>query len=143
MKEVYPMAEISEDEQQWGVHPNCSDNLLRFILSNDVDIWFDFVKLSTIPGNAISEFMQDNINLDNDIIVGYDYQTVFGVGKSVGHVSLVSSLNNIGNTVVLIDPEDVHPVEVNTNKLIAGVQKMAAGFWIFSSPEKQICIEYI
>ena len=143
LKNKYPETEVSDDETQWGVHPDKDNSLQRFINDNSIDLYFKFLNLRSIPSNTIIDCINDNLEKGNDIIVGYDYATVFEAGENVGHVSLLSSLNEVANTVQLVDPEVPHPIEVCIKKLLKGIYKRYSGFWIFIRPGEHISIDYI
>lgn len=143
MKEKYPNAQISDIESEYGVHPNNENSLEQFINRNGIELKLKYINLKDIPSNSIIDCLCDNLETGNDIIVGYDYATVFQDGLHVGHVSLICSVDELKNTVVLMDPEEYQPIEVDIRKLLAGILKRSSGFWIFSSLGETISVNYL
>lgn len=143
MKEKYPGAQFTEIEAEWGVHPNERNLLEEFINKNEIKLSLKYINARDIPSHSIMDFLCDNLEAGNDIIVGYDYAAVFQDGLNVGHVSLISSVDDLRNLIILTDPEEVQPVQINAKQLTAGILKGSSGFWVFSSPNGRIFTCYL
>ena len=140
----YPCAKTSEDEKDWGVHPQAKETSIDlFLKKKGVSLAFKYIGAHNLPSESVVDFLVDNLRQDNDIIVGYDYAAVFNDGKNVGHVSLIKSVNSIIETVELVDPEDTNIVSVQLKDLLRGVFQKKDGFWIFADSIEKIMHEYV
>ena len=139
----YDCAETSETEEDWGVHPQADGTSIKLFLKiKGVPLAYRYVDAREIPSDSTLDFLSDNLQHDNDIIVGYDYAATFKEGKNVGHVSLIRSIDSITETVELVDPEVTHTVSAPLRDLSKGVREKNDGFWIFAESLDRITHEY-
>ena len=140
----YPGARTSADEKDWGVHPQSDRTTIEgFLRKKGIPLAFKYMGAREIPTDSIIDFLSDNLQQDNDIIVGYNYTEVFKEGKNVGHVNLVKSVNTSIETVELLDPEDTETKTVLLKDLIRGVLDKRDGFWVFAESNRRIISTYI
>lgn len=137
LKNKYQFAEVSGNEQDWGVHLQESP-INNFLIKNNIDLNSVFVPLSVISPNSAPDFLEENISNGTDIIVGYDFLEVFGKGHHVGHASLIGHVNDREGELLLYNPELDTPATVSINKLLRGVKKKNGGFLLFGEKDKLI-----
>jgi hypothetical protein len=137
LQHLHPHAAISDDAKLWGVHPqNPTTSLARLFSNNLIPLAETFYLSSQIPSSyGYTEFIDTQLELGNDIIVGYDYASVFLIGAHVGHVSLVCQANQ--QAVWLLDPEstDEGSKPVPMSSLLAGIKAVNDGFWIIGTAD--------
>jgi len=105
----------------------------HFFNKNRINLKEEYVFLTGIK--EITEFLEENLGI-KDIIVCFNYKTLYGTGESTGHVSIIESLK--GNDLILIDPSFRAPKyrKVSLQKLSKAIEKHGkdkrGGFWIVS-----------
>lgn len=140
----YPRARVSADEKDWGVHPQSDRTTIEeFLRKQGIPLVFKYISAKEVPTDSVTDFLSDNLCQDNDIMVGYDYATVFEEGKNVGHVSLIRSVNTSLETVELLDPEHADTIMVRLKDLIRGVLHQRDGFWVFGECDRRIITAYV
>lgn len=128
----YPGARVSEQEAQWGVHPQEAPyDIESFLLRHSIPLSYKFVLYNNIPSGEHVFFMESNLATGNSIIVGYDYKSVFGRGGNSGHVSVITKVDSIRDIVVLWEPENNEYINIQFNQLSIGIMKVRDGYWIF------------
>lgn len=136
---AFPSAGISADNRDWGVHPqNEATSLTAFLSRHRIQLCEAFYSPQQIPSSfGYGEFLLSAIEAGNDVIVGYDYAAVFGVGRHVGHVSLVCDVDSTGTRVCLLDPEfvDRGPQWLGLDQLLTGIRAQGDGFWLIGTAD--------
>ena len=131
---TYPWAASSDQESEWGVHPQDQEHsLMSFFVRHGVDLDELFYRPSHIFGRDYADFIASNLAQGNDVLVGYDFKVVFGAGRHVGHVSIVSGVNSSKALITLIDPERRTPVTASLKILMDGVETVTDGFWVIGN----------
>jgi hypothetical protein len=148
LRDVFPTAGVSENKRDWGVHPQHEGTSLKSLFArHDLPLSELFYLPSHIPSSfGYADFLISNLEFGNDVIVGYDYATVFGVGGNVGHVNLICDVDSVQDFACLLDPEfvDQGPQWVKIKDLINGIRAQQDGFWVIGTPEAvRRCAELI
>ena len=148
LQNSFPLACISEDSRDWGVHPQDERTSLKgFFDRQRIPLEEKFYLSSQIPTSfGYAEFLSLALESGNDVIVGYDYATVFRSGGNVGHVSLICDVDSAKDVAWILDPEsaDEGPMHVLLRDLVAGVRTQRDGFWIIGPHEAvRQCAEVI
>lgn len=105
----------------------------HFFNKNRINLKEEYVFLTR--KEEIKGFLKENLGV-NDIIVCFDYKTLYGIGENTGHVSIIESLKR--NDLTLIDPLYKVPKyrKVSLKKLSKAIEKHGkdkrGGFWIIS-----------
>jgi hypothetical protein len=139
----FPFARESDNAWEWGVQSITPYSIGMLFSHLKVDLAFKFIPIHNISGSSVFDFLEDNLLLDNDIMIGYDYKEAFGRGMNVGHVSLIYSLNTISLDIILVDPEENNEVVVQYPKLARAIHNKLGGFWVFSTSLNNILSDYI
>ena len=131
----YPWARVSEQEEDWGVHPQVpGTSLADFIACHSIPLDELFYSPFEIFSREYGEFLSQNLEHGNDILVGYDYAAVFTAGRHRGHVSIIAGVDARTEFVSLIDPESpTEYVGVSLRDLITGINVQRDGFWVIGS----------
>ncbi len=130
LREKYPKAKISNEDNLWGVHTE--ENSISDMFSKyNIPLVEKYYHYLEIPPSNYYDFLQAHLVADNDIIVGYDYATVFLKGSHVGHVSLIYKVDDPHDIVYLVDPDipDTNLQKVNMRTLLSGT-RLGGGIWI-------------
>jgi len=136
---LYSGATVSEDRLKWGVHPqNRETSITKLFEHYNLHLVETFVSPLQVPSSyGYAEFIGTQLDAGNDIVVGYDYASVFSAGANVGHVSLISEVDGSADLVWLVDPEDSgdDPRPVSMRRLITGIRAQKDGFWLIGTTE--------
>lgn len=130
----FPGARVSDEEQEWGVHPQQPQYSLRgFLLRQEMPLEHKFIHWREVPSSAHIDFVVSHLDAGNDVIVGFDYKVVFSAGGHSGHVSLVLSSNPMTETMELLDPASASGTStiVPLPHLIRGMAGKQDGYWLF------------
>lgn len=86
--------------------------------------------------NDITNFLIKHEQLDDDLLVCYNYGALFGTDSNSGHVNVFDSIDIDKITVTLIDPEQrvpkyrTVPLDKLFHALVAHGKDKSGGFWI-------------
>lgn len=131
MLENYPKAKTSTLEKEFGVHPQNADSSINLLFKDyGIPLDFHFMSINEVPSSAVESFLIENLNKDNDIIIGYDYLTAFGEGGHFNHTGLVADVLGKTGQLVIIDPEEKLPIKINTFSMLKGIRSINDGFWL-------------
>ncbi len=106
----------------------------HFFNKNKINLKEEYLFLTKVED--IKEFLKENLEV-KDIIVCFDYKTLYGKGENTGHVSIIGSLN--GGHLALIDPLYREPKyrKISLTKLSKAIEKHGkdkrGGLWIISN----------
>jgi hypothetical protein len=133
----HPWARLSDKEADWGVHPQTTQaSLSSFFHRHCLPIQELFYRPSSIFGRDYADFIATNLALDNDLIVGYDYASVFGAGSHAGHVSLVVGVERERDLIHLVDPEQpTAQLTASLEGIVKGSEARRDGFWVIGPTE--------
>ena len=135
----YPGMRTSDDMNQWGIPSyNLETSLNKLFSSLDLNLYHRYFPVHYIPANNFIDFISENIELGNDIMIGFDYLSVYNNGEHVGHTSLISKADSIQNLIWLTDPEYIPENDrpIRCEKLIHGMEVKNDGIWIFTDKER-------
>lgn len=76
-------------------------SLSNFLKEHKLEVECEIIYLNTISN--FKEFIMENLNCDNDIIVCFNYNKLYHFGNDGGHVSLIESIDE--DKVTLVDPD--------------------------------------
>lgn len=139
----YPFASVSADETKWGVHPQVQETSIQRLLETlGLPVFFAYLRRTEIPTHSILEFLRDNLDNGNDIVVGHDYRELYGKGSNVGHVSIVQSAELDTEDVVILEPFSGDNLVLTSEHLVRGIDKVQDGFWLFADRESNILRKY-
>ena len=128
-KSSYPDARISSDESEWGVHPFSENTSIQHLFQKlSIPLVVSDVPVKSIPTGSLLDFMLEQIMSDRDVMIGFDYASVFNQGKNVNHTGLVSSIRTATEKIKLVDPEEDSPIFVSFRDLLRGLNSL----WIIS-----------
>jgi hypothetical protein len=129
----YPWASVSDDEALWGVHPQVeTTSLNRFFQLHGIPLSEVFWPGSRLSPVEYRQFATAQLALGNDIVVGYDFRTVFGSGRHRGHVSLVCGAHHESDSLWLVDPDSPTLLLAPVASLALGIWVRRDGFWVIS-----------
>jgi hypothetical protein len=136
----FPSARVSDCEKEWGVHPQDHEaSVGRLFDQYDIPLAEQFVSIAKIPADCHGEFLCDQLQEGNDVIVGYDYLTLRGKGKHVAHVSLITDVDPHAGWVWLLDPagdgRNEPGAEVPLQYLARATWEVHDGFWCIGVKE--------
>ena len=113
--------------------PNVAFDNLHIPLSMELHLIDEFNSVE-----QIGEFLARNEHANADILVCYDYGTLFSTDLHIGHVNVFDSYNQGSGVVRLVDPEQRVPkyrqvkIEKLFSALIAHGNEKSGGFWEFA-----------
>ena len=138
----YPGAQVSENMVEWGVRPG--RDVAVFLRKHGIPLICEYVRGVEIPRSSIMDLVVDNLACGNNIIVGYDYSSVFsGEKNGIGHASIIGSADPFSGRLELLDPEKDEPVLVDINRLSRGVtDRKDGGFWILAEQNGSVLSNY-
>lgn len=135
----YPGAKVDQDISRWGVHPQEVETSVDTLFEKlNIPLRHYYYPISQIPAGSFIDFLSDNIKLDNDVIIGFDYLTVYGEGSHVGHVCLLDGVDDGKNLVHLVDPDASHGgvKSVVCTNLIQGIMNKRDGIWVITDSSR-------
>lgn len=95
---------------------------------------FHLIDEFSSPGDIV-KFLASHQKEDADILVCYDYKTLFDTGSTSGHVNVFDGIDIDSQIITLVDPEQKVPKYrmVNAEKLfqamVVHTKDKSGGFW--------------
>lgn len=132
-KKLFPLANISNKESDFGIKPQIEDFSLNHFFQNHSLPFQEFFNLpSDILFGEYLDFIEDNLKQNNDIIAGVSYGVLQNETeyKDVRHAILIEKISTSGLTVVIPDENNTFRKEIPLSLLIEAIKFVHDGFWV-------------
>jgi len=120
----------------WGTQTNKKQySINNYFVKNNLPLKLTIHSVQEIE--SVSKFVIQNLKKDNDIIICYNSQLLFGSGD-IEHVSLIEGIDTENNELTIVDPAIGVPKirKIKLSKLIQVLESYRiskiGGFWIVS-----------
>ena len=128
---IYPFASVSDDPRTWGVHPKGNEEALRELLAaTGHRLRVAYISATTIPRDALSYLLSDNLVAGQSAIVGYRYASANNQFADLGHVGVVTSVGPGSDRIVLYEPESGNLEEMSSDALYGSMMIVDGGVWL-------------
>lgn len=122
----------TQDKNEYGIRVT-SPQINKLFAHLAIPLVESYIPINHLLDWEFEECIEDNIRKSNHVICGYSYQYLFHQTPSpIGHVSLITAINDGEISLLNPDPESSGINKVRASDLYNSIKHKKDGLWIIS-----------